>query len=69
MHKARALANAYYWNKALRIREPGSGRRFKIWLPEEDALKIISEDEWKLLKFLESGRELNGTADQENHGA
>jgi len=53
MHKARSLANAYYWNKVYRIANPSA--RFKIWLPKEDALKIISEDEFALLKFLESG--------------
>ena len=52
MHKARALANAYYWNKVYRISDPN--KRFKIWIPEEWALEIIDEDEWKLLKWLES---------------
>ena len=51
MHKAESLANAYFWNKLCskeQLRE-----RFKIWLPKEDALKIISEKEYKLLKELE----------------
>lgn len=52
MHKARALANAYYWNKFHRITEPT--KRFKIYIPEEWALEIIDEDEWKFLKWLES---------------
>lgn len=52
MHKARALANAYYWNKVYRISDPN--KRFKIWIPEEWALEIIDEDEWKFLKWLES---------------
>ena len=56
MHKARALANAYYWNKYYRITEPN--KRFKIHIPKEWALEIINEDEWKLLKFLESDIEL-----------
>lgn len=56
MHKARALANAYYWNKYYRITEPT--KRFKIHIPKEWALEIIDEDEWKLLKFLESDIEL-----------
>ena len=56
MHKARALANAYYWNKYYRITEPN--KRFKIHIPKEWALEIIDEDEWKLLKFLESDIQL-----------
>lgn len=52
MHKARALANAYYWNKYYRMYEPN--KRFKIWVPNEWALEIIGEDELKLLKVLES---------------
>jgi radical SAM protein with 4Fe4S-binding SPASM domain len=52
MHKARALANAYYWNKVYRIADPN--KRFKIYIPEEWALEIIDEKEWKLLKALES---------------
>lgn len=52
MHKARALANAYYWNKIYRIAEPT--KRFRIWIPENWALEIIDEDEWNFLKWLES---------------
>jgi hypothetical protein len=52
MHKARALANAYYWNKVYRIVDPC--KRFKINIPKEWALEIIDEDEWNLLKVLES---------------
>lgn len=51
MHKARCLANAYYWNKYFRAR--GENKRFKLYIPEEWALEIISEDEWKMLKELE----------------
>lgn len=54
MHKARVLANAYYWNKIFRIEAPEERRRFKIHLPVADALKIIDLDEWTFLKMLES---------------
>ena len=52
MHKARALANAYLWNKGNRKFYPE--RRFKIYVPKEWALEIIDEDEWNMLKELEA---------------
>lgn len=52
MHKARALANAYYWNKKYRLNN--EDKRFKIYLSDEEALKIISEEELALLKELSS---------------
>ena len=52
MHKARSLANAYYWNK--QFKKNNSNARFKIWLSEEEALKIINKKELQLLKELES---------------
>ena len=51
MHKARALANAYYWNRLYRSR--GQGKRFRIHIPEDWALEIISPEEWKKLKKME----------------
>ncbi len=51
MHKARALANAYYWNRFYRAR--GMGKRFTIHVPEEWALEIIPKEEWQNLKRLE----------------
>ena len=51
MHKARALANAYFWN--LCYLKHGENYRFKIWLPEEECLKIISKEELELLKVLQ----------------
>lgn len=51
MHKARALANAYFWNKG--FRQTGQPKRQKIYIPEEWALEIISPEEWKSLKELE----------------
>jgi len=51
MHKARSLANAYYWNK--QFKKKNNNEKFKIWLPEEEALKIIDKNEFQLLKELE----------------
>ena len=52
MHKARALANAYFWNKGYILTH--QNKRFKIWLPDEEALKIIDQDELDMLKILEN---------------
>ena len=51
MHKARALANAYYWN--LYYWKHKEAKRFKIWLPDEECLKIISKEELYELKALQ----------------
>ena len=51
MHKARALANAYFWN--LYYWKHNENIRFKIWLPDEECLKIISQEELDLLKMLQ----------------
>lgn len=50
MHKARALANAYFWNKGYRTLS--SPDRMKIHIPEEWALEIIDRDEWEMLQNL-----------------
>lgn len=50
MHKARALANVYYWNKY--YRQIGSDERFTNYCPKEWALEIIDEDEWNMLNEL-----------------
>ncbi len=47
MHKARVLANAYYWNKL--YREINSSDRFEMHVPKEWATEIISEDEYNML--------------------
>ena len=52
MHKARALANAYFWNKGFRV--TNQAKRQKIYIPEPWALDIISRDEWDMLKELEA---------------
>lgn len=51
MHKAQSLANAYFFNSAyLYYNIP---KKFEINLPKEEAIKIISEEEYDKLKFLE----------------
>lgn len=47
MHKARSLANVYYWNKW--YEQNGIDKKFKMWLPKEEALKIIDEQEYNML--------------------
>ena len=51
MHKARSLANVYFWNKW--YRKINNGKRFKMYCPDEWAIPIIGEDELKYLKQLE----------------
>lgn len=51
MHKARALANGYHWNRVYRQTE--SPKRHKLWIPEDWAMEIISKSEWENLKELE----------------
>lgn len=50
MHKARVLANTYYWNKLYKkVRED---KHFDLNLPDELALEIVSEEELAMLKCL-----------------
>ena len=56
MHKARALANAYFWNMKYRLE--GTNKRMKLYIPKEWAIPIIGEEEWDMLKLLESGKPL-----------
>jgi len=51
MHKARALANAYFWNKWYQVTD--QKKVFKIYIPEDWALEIIDKDEWETLKEME----------------
>ena len=51
MHKARALANSYYWNSLFRRREVP--KRFKVFIPEAWALEIIDPEEWNKIQELE----------------
>ena len=47
MHRARSLANAYYWNKVHEKHE--SDLRTPVYLQQEHALQIISEEEYNML--------------------
>lgn len=51
MHKATALANYYFWNKYHILNN--DEQRKKIYIPEDWALQIIDEQEWKNLKEME----------------
>lgn len=50
MHKARCLANVYFWNKY--YRKHGIDKRKKNWCPEEWALEIIDKEEFEMLNKL-----------------
>lgn len=50
MHKAQSLANVYFWNKV--YKKHNMSDRFEMHCPKEWALKIISEDEYEMLKQL-----------------
>ena len=50
MHKARVLANAYYWNKLHRKQKDAA--RYRLDIPDEWALEIISPAELARLKAL-----------------
>lgn len=56
MHKARSLANAYFWNRYYRENDvldtDGRPRRFEVHCPDEWALEIIDVDELAMLKEL-----------------
>lgn len=47
MHKARSLANVYFWNKY--YQKNGIDKKFKMYCPKKWALKIISEKEYDML--------------------
>ena len=51
MHQARVLANVYYWNKV--YKRANFDKVFKNYVPDEWALKIVDENELRLLKELE----------------
>lgn len=50
MHKARSLANVYYWNKY--YIKNNINKVFEMHCPKEWALKIVSEEEYEILKEL-----------------
>lgn len=47
MHKARVLANVYYWNKKYQME--GTNKVFEMYLDENSALNFISKDEYHML--------------------
>lgn len=47
MHKARVLANCYYWNK--HYMNNNISKVFELYLPKEDALNFIDEKEYDML--------------------
>ena len=49
-HKARVLANVYYWNKFYKLNQ--INEKFDLNLAEEEALQIISKEEYEMLKEL-----------------
>lgn len=51
-HKARVLANVYYWNKVY-LQEKVPEAIFYLNLPKEECLKFIDEDEYNMLVDLE----------------
>lgn len=51
MHKAGSLANAYFWNKC--FRKHNDTERVTIYLPDKDAIEIVSQDELNMLHELE----------------
>ena len=53
MHKARALANVYYWNKLYQYL--GINKIFTMHIPKEWALDIIDEQEYNYLLNLSKG--------------
>lgn len=50
MHRARALANHYYWNKW--YSESGQNKRKELYVPDDWALEIVSAEELTMLKSL-----------------
>lgn len=63
MHKARSLANVYYWNK--KYLKEGKKIFFHRYLPDEEALQIISNDELLLLNNIENEAK-NNSNEQSN---
>lgn len=61
MHRARSLANVYYWNKVYQkhceLDTNGRIKTFDMFLPKELALQIISEDEYDMLYELAGNKE------------
>jgi uncharacterized protein len=52
-HQARVLANCYYWN--LLYKQLNINKKFKLNIPKDWALEIVSEDEYNSLLRLSGG--------------
>ena len=52
MHKARAIANAYYWAKV--YEKYGETKKYRCYVPDDWALEIIPEEEWNMILALPS---------------
>lgn len=52
MHKARALANVYFWNK--RYKKDGLEKKFRNYVPPEWGIPIVGEEEYNMLEKLSS---------------
>lgn len=62
MHRARSLANVYYWNKVYRkhnelMGETNQPKYFNLFLPKDIATQIISEDEYNMLYELAGSKD------------
>lgn len=55
MHKARSLANVYFWNKYYEL--TGQDKKFEMHCPEEWAVPIIGREEYEYLLKLSGGKE------------
>ena len=53
-HRARALANVYYWNKV--YQKNNENKVFPLYLQKEYALQLISEEEYDMLLELAQGK-------------
>lgn len=55
MHRAKSLADVYYWNKV--YQKHNEDDVFKLYLQKEHALQIVSEEEYNMLLELSKGAE------------
>jgi radical SAM peptide maturase (CXXX-repeat target family) len=55
MHRARSLANVYYWNQV--YKKNNENKAFPLYLEKEHALQIITEEEYNMLLELSKGAE------------
>lgn len=62
MHKARALANAYFWAKY--YEKHGDTTKFKMYMSREKSLEIIPEEEFEMLKNLPNIEYMNTSWEQ-----